>query len=91
MNLPQIDHPIDGATINYTLRTFYTTLVNKKSIVSESFTSGILIKAIELLKVSWLYEMQLSNKIWGHSEYSADLFFELKLVSPFNSVESWLV
>ena len=46
---------------------------------------------IELLKVSWLYEMQLSNQIWGHSEYGADLFFELKLVSPFNSVESWLV
>ena len=35
--------------------------------------------------------MQLSNQIWGHSEYDADLFFELKLVSPFNSAESWLV
>ena len=46
---------------------------------------------IELLKVSWLYEMQLSNQIWGHSEYGADLFFQLKLVSPFNSVEFWLV
>ena len=50
-----------------------------------------LIITIGLLKVSWLYEMQLSNQIWGHSEYGADLFFELKLVSPFNSVESWLV
>ena len=48
-------------------------------------------KLIELLKVSWLYEMQLSNQIWGHSEYGGDLFFELKLVSSFNSVESWLV
>ena len=48
-------------------------------------------RIIELLKVSWLYEMQLSNQIWGHSEYGSDLFFELKLVSPFNSVESWLV
>ena len=46
---------------------------------------------IRLLKVSWLYEMQRSNQIWGHSEYGSDLFFELKFVSPFNSVESWLV
>ena len=42
--------------------------------------------------VSWLHEMQLSNQIHrGHHKYGVDLFFELKLVSPFNSVESWLV
>ena len=60
-------------------------------LISLNFNSLHFNFPIELLKVSWLYEMQLSHQIWRHTEYGSDLFFELKLVSLFNSVESWLV